>query len=227
MREKAAVMGFPGRCFGRPSTRGLTPRWLLLLCACVLTLPAQFCFAADTTKAMILYLPPAAWARYFNYIAAGLVVIIVQALLIVGLLWQRARNRESDLRLRESEARFRLMADTTPALIWMCDEHGTVTYLNDKRIDFTGRDAATGFGDTWSAFIHPEDIQSVQMANAQALEKQSEFSKEYRLRRRDGVYRWMLDVAAPRVDAYAHLPGLSGRRLTLPTRSWHRIRWKK
>jgi PAS domain S-box-containing protein len=137
-------------------------------------------------------------------------LILVQAMLIIGLLWQRARNRKADLRLRESEKRFRLMADTTPALIWMCDEEGTVTYLNDRRIDFTGRDLAAGFGDLWSAYIHPDDVQSVQAANRRALEKQQGYSKEYRLRRRDGVYRWMLDVAAPRVNGDGSFAGFVG-----------------
>jgi PAS domain S-box-containing protein len=102
------------------------------------------------------------------------------------------------------------MADTTPALVWMCDSKGTVTYLNDRRIDFTGRDLATGFGDTWSAFIHPDDIESVQVANKRALEQQKEYSKEYRLRRRDGVYRWMLDIAAPRVNGDGSFAGFVG-----------------
>ena len=134
----------------------------------------------------------------------------VQAMLIIGLLWQRARNRKADLSLRESEKRFRLVADTTPALIWMCDKEGTVTYLNDRRIDFTGRDLATGLGDVWSAFIHPDDVQSVKAANKRGLEQQQGYSKEYRLRRHDGVYRWMLDIAAPRVNEDGSFAGFVG-----------------
>jgi PAS domain S-box-containing protein len=145
-----------------------------------------------------------------KYVGLVVLLFLVQAMLIVGLLWQRARNRNSDLRLRESEKRFRLMADTTPALIWMSDKEGTVTYLNDRLINFIGRDPATGLGDAWSAFIHPDDVQSVQAANKRSLEQQQEFSKEYRLRRQDGVYRWMLV-----------------RRLTLQTRKWHRRHWRK
>ena len=160
--------------------------------------------------AIISYRQPTTWERYGKYIGAVLLLVLVQAALIIGLLWQRARNRKADLRLRESEKRFRLMADTTPALIWMCDREGTVTYLNDRRIDFTGRDLATGFGDAWSAFIHPDDVESVQAANKRALEQQKEYSKEYRLRRRDGVYRWMLDIAAPRVNGDGSFAGFVG-----------------
>ena len=158
----------------------------------------------------VSYRQPTIWERYGKYLGAVFLLILVQAMLIIGLLWQRTRNRKADLRLRESEKRFRLMADTTPALIWMCDKEGTVTYLNDRRIDFTGRDLATGFDDTWSKFIHPDDVQSVQTANKRALEKQQGYSKEYRLRRRDGAYRWMLDIAAPRVNEDGSFAGFVG-----------------
>ena len=160
--------------------------------------------------AIISYRRPTTWERYRKYIGVVLLLVLVQAMLIIGLLWQRARNRKADLSLRESEKRFRLVADTTPALIWMCDKEGTVTYLNDRRIDFTGRNLAMGFGDAWSAFIHPDDVESVQAANKRALEQQKEYSKEYRLRRRDGVYRWMLDIAAPRVNGDGSFAGFVG-----------------
>jgi PAS domain S-box-containing protein len=160
--------------------------------------------------AIVFYRQPGLWERYGKYVGAVFLLILVQAMLIIGLLWQRARNRKADLRLRESEKRFRLMADTTPALVWMCDKEGAVNYLNDRRIDFTGRDMTTGFGDTWSAFIHPDDIESVQAANKRALEQQKEYSKEYRLRRRDGVYRWMLDIAAPRRNGDGSFAGFVG-----------------
>lgn len=160
--------------------------------------------------AVVLYRPPTLLAHYAKYFGAGLLLILVQAGLILGLLLQRARSRKVDLRLRESEERFRLMADTTPALVWMCDQEGTVTYLNDRRIDFTGRDLAAGFGDVWSAFIHPDDLQHVLKANAKALQQRKEYSKEYRLRRRDGVYRWMLDTAAPRVNGDGSFAGFVG-----------------
>jgi PAS domain S-box-containing protein len=160
--------------------------------------------------AVISYRQPTFWGRYGRYVGVVLFLILLQAALIIGLLWQRSRNRKADLRLRESEERFRLMADTTPALIWMCDKEGMVTYLNDRRIDFTGLDPATGFGDVWSASIHPDDVQSAKTANKRALEQQKGYSKEYRLRRRDGVYRWMLDVAAPRVNGDGSFAGFIG-----------------
>ncbi len=136
--------------------------------------------------------------------------ILFPAVLIAGLLWQRARKRNADLRLRESEERFRSLADSTHALIWVCDKKGTVNYLNDNRIDFTGPAPGAGVGDAWSAFIHPDDLPGVQSANAHGLAQQKEFSTEYRLRRRDGMYRWMLEVAAPRVDKNGLFIGFIG-----------------
>src|SRR5271165_3161945 len=161
-------------------------------------------------QTLVLYRQPTVWKSYKKYILAGVAVIILQALLIAGLLWQRVRRRKTDLALRESEKRFRVMADTTPALIWMCDKEGNVTYINDRRISFTGRDPKSGFGDTWTAYIHPDDLQSVQTANARALETCQSYSKEYRLLRRDGEYRWMLDVASPRKDETGTFAGFIG-----------------
>ncbi len=160
--------------------------------------------------AIVSYRQPTLWERYGKYVGAVLLLILVQAILIIVLLWQRARNRKADMRLRESEKRFRLVADTTPALIWMCDSKGTVTYLNDRWLDFIGRDLATGFEDTWPAFIHPDDIESVQATSKRGLEQQKEYSKEYRFRRHDGAYRWMLDIAAPRVNEDGSFAGFVG-----------------
>jgi PAS domain S-box-containing protein len=159
---------------------------------------------------IVLYRQPTAWERYEKYIIAGAVLIVVQALLIIGLLWQRARKRKTEFSLRESEKRFRVMADTTPSLVWMCDQDGKITYLNDRWISFTGRDPTAGFEETWTAFVHPADVPNVLTTNLHALEQQKGFSKEYRLRRWDGMYRWMLDVAAPRFEGIGSFAGFIG-----------------
>ena len=158
----------------------------------------------------VLYRQPTVLERYRKYILAGALLIALQGVLIIGLLWQRASKRKSETELRESEKRFRIMANTTPSLVWMCDKEGTITFLNERRIDFTGRDPQTGFDDIWKTFVHPDDLKNVVAANAQALEKQEGFSREYRLRRHDGVYRWMFDVAAPRSDAEGKFDGFIG-----------------
>ncbi len=164
----------------------------------------------DIPESALLYLQRSDWERYGIYAISGLVLILVQTLFIIRLQLRRAQERKSNLNLLESEKRFRLMADTTPVLVWMCDQDGNVNYLNNRLIDFTGRDPATGFEDVWSAFIHPDDLQNVLKANALALKEKKGFSKEYRLLRRDHVYRWMLDIAAPRFHLDGSFAGLIG-----------------
>jgi PAS domain S-box-containing protein len=166
--------------------------------------------AALPAGTIFLYREASAFQRHRKYIISGALLVIVQMLLIVQLLLQRARGRRTELRLRESEKRFRVMADTTPALVWMCAKDGQVTYLNDRRVQFTGRDPRTGLGDIWTKYIHSDDIQNVLNSNSLALIQQKAFSREYRLRRRDGVYRWMLDVAAPRINEDGSFAGFIG-----------------
>ncbi|RZU39914.1 PAS domain S-box protein [Edaphobacter modestus] len=162
------------------------------------------------SNALVLFRQPTVWEQYQRYVPVGLAIIIVQGLLILGLLIQQRRKRKAEIRLRESEKRFRTMADVTPSLVWMSDKSGLVTYLNERRIDFTGRDSTDGNGDSWTAFVHPDDLQGVLRANQLALEQRKGFSKEYRLRRKDGVYRWMLDVAAPRINGDGTFAGFIG-----------------
>jgi PAS domain S-box-containing protein len=158
---------------------------------------------------VILNRPPPFWARDRKYIIPALAIILA-LLLLIGLLWQRARKRKAEAVLRESEMRFRVMADAAPSLIWMCDAQGRVTYLNERRIAFTGPDKDAGYGDTWVTYVHPDDLPGMLAAISQALKTREAFSKEYRLRRSDGVYRWMFDVASPRVDGDGGFAGFIG-----------------
>jgi PAS domain S-box-containing protein len=166
--------------------------------------------SALPSGSVILYLEPTFWERDQKYIIAALILIVTQALLIAGLLWQRARKRKAEAVLRESEKRFRVMTDTTPSLVWMCDAKGRITYLNERRLAFTGPDPNAGYGDTWSAYIHPDDVKNVLDTVAQALRAREPFSKEYRLRRSDGVYRWMFDLASPRENGDGSFAGFIG-----------------
>ncbi|MDQ6733014.1 MAG: PAS domain S-box protein, partial [Nitrospirota bacterium] len=109
---------------------------------------------------IVLYRQQTIWERYRNVILLCILVIVFQALLITGLLWQRARKRKSEASLSESEGRFKIMADTAPSLIWMCDKDGKVTYQSEKRTAFTGGTPESALGDGWTAHIHPGDLKS-------------------------------------------------------------------
>ncbi len=153
---------------------------------------------------------PSLWERDRKYFIPAVVLIAAQALLILALLWQRARKRKAEAVVRESEKRFQVMADTTPSLVWMCDAQGKITYMNESRLAFTGLDPNAVHSNSWTEYIHPDDLKNLLDTVSQALKTQQRFSLEYRLRRSDGVYRWMLDVAAPRVNGDGSFAGLIG-----------------
>ena len=159
---------------------------------------------------VILNRPPSFWEQYRWYVIAAVVVIVVLLLLIAGLLWERARKRKAEAVLRESEKRFRVMADTTPSLVWMCNPKGEITYLNERRVEFIGPDPQAGYGGSWVEYVHPDDRRNVQDVISQALNDGRAFSNEYRLRRSDGAYRWMFDVASPRLNGDGSFAGFIG-----------------
>jgi PAS domain S-box-containing protein len=101
---------------------------------------------------------------------------------------------------RESDERFGLLADSAPALIWMSDGDKLCTYVNKRWLDLTGRSIDCELGEGWSEGIHPDDLRSRQDTYARAFGCQEEFRTEYRLRRHDGEYRWILDIGVPRFD---------------------------
>ncbi|MCU1249472.1 MAG: domain S-box protein [Edaphobacter sp.] len=159
---------------------------------------------------VIEYRQPTFWQRERKYIVIAAILIFGQALLIAGLLLQRTRKRKAEAVLRESEERFRVMADMTPSLVWMCDARGRITYLNDRRIAFTGPDSGEGYGDNWITYVHAEDVERMLGTLYEALKSKQAFSQEYRLRRSDGFYRWMFDVASPRVNGDGSFGGFIG-----------------
>jgi PAS domain S-box-containing protein len=157
---------------------------------------------------VIQYREPNLWERGRDYIIPVIVLILGQAVLIAALLWQRRRKRKVEAILNESEKRFRVMTDTTPSLVWMCDSHGKITYRNERLIAFTGSGPAVGFSDVWDNYVHPDDLQNLLDTVSQALKDHQPFSTECRLRRGDGAYRWMFAVASPRVNGDGSFAGL-------------------
>ena len=166
--------------------------------------------AALPKDSVLLYREPTVWERYRDLILVVIAVMLAQASLIAALLRQRARKRKAEAILRESEERFRLLANTTPALIWMFDTEGKINYLNDRRVAFTGPDQNAGYGDSWTRLVHPEDLPGVADTVAKCLNTHQPFSMEYRLRRFDGVYRWMYGIASPRTDRRGAFAGFIG-----------------
>ncbi len=112
--------------------------------------------------------------------------------------------------LKESERRFRLLADTTPILIWMSDDSGACTFVNEPWLEFTGRPTAEQLGEGWTHHVHPDDRPRVIEAYWRAVTTRTPFRAEFRLRRVDGAYHWMIGYGVPRVEEDGTFAGLVG-----------------
>jgi PAS domain S-box-containing protein len=100
-----------------------------------------------------------------------------------------------------SEARFRLLADSMPQLVWSATADGARDYHNARWYAFTGAPIGACDGDAWSAWIHPEDRDGALAAWRRACEASEAYQSEYRLRSRSGDYRWVLVGGQPERDA--------------------------
>ncbi len=120
--------------------------------------------------------------------------------------------------LQESERRFRNMADNAPVMIWVTDAEGECTYLNRMWYEFTGQTEAEGLGRGWLDAIHPGDTVQAAATFAEATERRTAFTLDYRLRGRDGVYRWAVDAAAPRFSGQGTFLGFIGSVLDITER---------
>jgi PAS domain S-box-containing protein len=140
---------------------------------------------------------------------------VVAASAIARDITQRKRIEAA---LRESEARFRMMADTAPVMVWMSapDEGGT--FFNKRWLEFTGRTLEEEAGQGWFGGVHAQDRFRCRATYQAAHEQRQPFTTEYRLRRADGTYRWILDTGVPRFEPDGTLSGYIGSCIDLTER---------
>jgi PAS domain S-box-containing protein len=112
-----------------------------------------------------------------------------------GKLEEQVAERTGEL--RESEARFQIMADAAPILVWASDTTGSCTFFNRGWLEFTGRSMEEELGDGWTSSVHPDDLGTCLRTYLDALDARENFEMEYRLRREDGQYRWVMDRGVP------------------------------
>jgi PAS domain S-box-containing protein len=120
--------------------------------------------------------------------------------------------------VRESEERFRLVANTAPVMIWMAGTDRLCSYVNRPWLEFTGRPLGAELGNGWAEGVHNEDLKRCLKTYSQAFDRREPFQMEYRLRRNDGEYRWILDIGVPRFNADGNFAGYIGSCLDITDR---------
>jgi PAS domain S-box-containing protein len=128
----------------------------------------------------------------------------------IGVHTDITERKRAEERLRESEQRFRAMADSAPAPVWMTAIEGGVTFANEAFSEFAGVPPEALLGDAWIRLIHPDDIVGVGARRAAAREGPSAYGFEARFLCGDGVYRWMVANARPQIDAQGQFQGYIG-----------------
>lgn len=128
----------------------------------------------------------------------------------VGTVTDITGRKQSEQALRESEERFQAMAENAPVMIWLSGLDQLRTYFNSGWLEFTGRTMEQEQGNGWTEGVHPEDIEHCLDTYITAFDAKEPFVIEYRLRRFDGEYCWILDKGTPRWNPDGSFAGYIG-----------------
>ena len=120
-------------------------------------------------------------------------------LCLTGVNIDVTADKKAEAALRESEARFHAIADAAPVLIWISGPDKQCSYVNKGWLDFTGRTIEQELGNGWTEGVYSGDFDLCLKTYVEAFDKQGPFEMEFRLRRFDGQYRWILDRGIPRL----------------------------
>lgn len=120
---------------------------------------------------------------------------------------ERKRHEEA---LRETEERFRMIANSAPVMIWISGPDKLCTYFNQPWLEFTGRPFEAELGNGWTEGVHPEDLNGCLDVYTKAFDQRGSFKLQYRLRRHDGEYRWVSDIGVQRSNPDGSITGYIG-----------------
>jgi PAS domain S-box-containing protein len=127
-----------------------------------------------------------------------------------GVWMDITAQKEAEKQAQESERRFLLMANSAPVLIWASGPDKLCTFFNKPWLEFTGRTLEQELGTGWTECVHPEDLAVCLKTYTTAFDARRSFTVEYRLRRYDGEYRWLIDHGVPRSDDDGNFAGYIG-----------------
>jgi PAS domain S-box-containing protein len=135
-----------------------------------------------------------------------------------GVSFDVTKRKLTEDALLESEMRFRTVANAAPVMIWMSGADTRCTFFNKGWLDFTGRTLEEELGNGWSEGVHAEDLDHCLDIRERSFNARQSFTTEYRLRRSDGAYRWVLDTGTPRSDAENAFLGYIGSCIDITAR---------
>jgi len=119
-------------------------------------------------------------------------------------------RKQADAMRRENEERFRMMADSAPVMIWVTGTDSLCTFVNRQWLEFTGRTMEEEIGNRWSEGLYPADFQHCVDYYTSSFDARRSFTMEYRYKRADGQYRWLVDTGVPRFGASGEFLGYIG-----------------
>jgi PAS domain S-box-containing protein len=118
-----------------------------------------------------------------------------------GVVQDVTERHIAEIQLRNSEEKFRTFAQALPNHVWSARPDGQLDWFNEQVMSYCGCDHGTLAGGGWLQIIHPNDAERATAAWRHALRTESLYEIEFRIRRRDGAYRWFLARALPMRDA--------------------------
>ena len=150
--------------------------------------------------------------------AIVMIVCLASAAYFKEHLAKRELASQAEAALRESEDRFRLVANSAPVMIWMSGVDMVCNYVNKAWLDFRGRPLEEEVENGWMKGVYPDDLERLLHVQGKAIERCEFYQVEYRMQRRDGEYRWILQSGVPRFNSDLSFAGYISSALDITER---------